>query len=130
MRKDFYILQSVKGLRNACAHNNCIINDMGRGTPQHGASYVVTRELGNIGINRTMRTRKLSNERFIQIATTLYMHQRVASPGAKEKRGERLREFAERMWRNESYYATVVGPVHSGLTFIAKMIEGWYPLPS
>ena len=127
MRKDFYVLQSVKGLRNACAHNNCIINDMGRGTPQHPASHLVTVSLAAIGVSRTTRSNKLSNERFIQIASTLYMHQRIASSGVREKRGNRLREFSQRMRRNEGFYVGVVGPVHSGLAFIGKMIEGWYP---
>jgi abortive infection bacteriophage resistance protein len=97
MRKDFYMLQSVKGLRNACAHNSCVINDMRRGTLQHTASHVVARELGNIGISRSMNTKKLSDERFIQIATTLYMHQRVASSGLRKMRGHRLRELEDRM---------------------------------
>ena len=27
MRDDYYLLQSAKGIRNACGHNNCILNE-------------------------------------------------------------------------------------------------------
>ena len=130
MREDYYMLHDVKGLRNGCAHNNCIINDMGAGTPRHRANNQVARGLGAIGVGQAMRRTKLSNERFIQIATTLYMHQRVASVGVKEKRGRRLREVVQRMNRNRSYYTQLVGPANSGLTFISKMVDGWYPDPT
>lgn len=48
----FYLLQSVKGLRNACAHNSCIINDMKAGGATHRARVAVTRGLGEIGVRR------------------------------------------------------------------------------
>lgn len=130
MREDYYMLHDVKGLRNGCAHNNCIINDMGAGTPRHRANNQVSRGLGAIGVGQAMRRTKLSNERFIQIATTLFVHQRVASPGVREKRGARLREVVQRMNRNRHYYTQLVSPADSGLTFIAKMVDGWYPAPT
>lgn len=68
----FYLLQSVKGLRNACAHNSCIINDMKSGDATHCARAAVTKALGEIGVGRDARRTKLSNERFQQIATTLF----------------------------------------------------------
>lgn len=130
MLEDFYMLQSVKGLRNACAHNNCILNDMGSSTPAYRANNQVAQGLASIGVGRAMRRTKLSNDRFIQIATTLYMHQRIASDGVKANRGVRLRELVQRTKRHEDYYRQLVGPASSGLMFITKMVEGWYPEPT
>lgn len=46
MRNDFYMLQSVKGFRNGCAHNNCIINDLRAGTPPYAPRNDVKSALG------------------------------------------------------------------------------------
>ena len=48
MKDAFYLLQAVKSLRNACAHNNCILNDMGAGSPRDKSRYVVRRKLSTI----------------------------------------------------------------------------------
>ncbi len=42
------ILQGVKSLRNACAHNSYILNNLRADRPQFKPSYVVTRELSTI----------------------------------------------------------------------------------
>lgn len=126
MLNDFYMLQSVKGLRNGCAHNNCIINDMSSGVPAHAARREVQKALGAIGIKREAKRTKMSNERLIQIATTLYMHQRVSSDGVRNKRGERLRVLTSRIERNSAYYDKDAA-VGSGLGFIIDIIRGWYP---
>lgn len=44
----FYMLQSVKALKNACAHNSCILNDLKGGTAQRAVSYDVARALSKI----------------------------------------------------------------------------------
>ena len=48
MADDFYLLQSVKSLRNACAHNNCILNEMSAGKPMFHARNAVSRAVGGI----------------------------------------------------------------------------------
>lgn len=48
MLKEFYVLQAVKSLRNACAHNSCILNNLRADRPLFKPSYVVTRELSTI----------------------------------------------------------------------------------
>ena len=126
LKDDFYLLQSVKGLRNGCAHGSCIINNMGAGNVQYPAKPAVTRALAGIGICRQTRRTKLSNDRFVQIATTLYLHQRIASEGAKERRGAALRALAKRIAENAGYYDQI-GPAGSGLEFLQSMIYGWYP---
>ena len=68
MNKEFYILQAVKSLRNACAHNSSILNNLRADRPQFKPSYVVTRELSTIaGIGLDQRKSKMSNDRMQQI---------------------------------------------------------------
>ena len=128
MADDFYLLQSVKGLRNACAHNNCIINDMTAGKPKHKARYAVMEALGGVdGVGAGQRRSKMSNERFQQIVTTLYMHERLASSGIHEHKCAELAEFVERMNRHLDYYAGNE-QVLSGFDFLTKIIEAWFPV--
>ena len=128
MTDDFYLLQSVKGLRNACAHNNCIINDMTAGKPRHRARYAVMEALGGVdGVGAGQRRSKMSNERFQQIVTTLYMHERLASSGIHEHKCAELAEFVERMNCHLDYYAGNY-QVISGFDFLTKVIGAWFPV--
>ena len=127
MKRQFYLLQSVKGLRNACAHNNCIINDMKAGESKYRVSYEVTKALGTIsGIGKSQRKSKMSNDRFQQIVTTLYLHNRIASEGVARHRAESLAKFVVRMNRNLSYYNRNT-EVMSGFEFLTKVIGAWFP---
>ena len=121
----FYLLQSVKGLRNACAHNSCIINDMKAGGATHRARAAVTKGLGEIGVGKDARRTKLSNERFQQIATTLFLHRHIASSGVVEHRAARLEELVGRMAKHSDYYEPG-GLVLTGFAFIESMVDGWY----
>lgn len=121
----FYLLQSVKGLRNACAHNSCIINDMKAGGATHRARAAVTKGLGEIGVGKDARRTKLSNERFQQIATTLFLHSHIASSGVVEHRSVRLEELLARMAKHSEYYEPG-GLVLTGFAFIESMVNGWY----
>lgn len=126
MLDDFYLLQTVKGLRNACAHNNCIINDMASGRPRYKAGYAVSRALGKVGgIGADQRRAKMSNDRFQQIVNTLYMHKRLASQGVHEHKCVELAEFVKRMNRHLDYYAGNK-QVLSGFEFLSKVIAAWY----
>ncbi len=128
MINDFYLLQSVKGLRNACVHNNCIINDMTAGVPRHKARYAVMEALGRIkSIGAGQRKSKMSNERFQQIITTLYMHKRLASSGVHEHKCIELAQFVKRMNRHQSYYVGNM-QVLSGFEFLTKVIDAWFPV--
>lgn len=128
MLDDFYLLQGVKGLRNACAHNNCIINDMTAGEPRHKARYAVTRALGGVAcVGADQRRSKMSNERFQEIVTTLYMHRSLASDGVHEHVCASLARFVQRMNRHLEYYEGNL-QVLSGFDFLSKVIEAWFPV--
>ncbi|MBR1829945.1 MAG: Abi family protein [Atopobiaceae bacterium] len=130
MIRTFYMLQSVKGLRNACAHNNCIINDMKAGIPKYQVSNEVSQALGAIkGIGARQRQSKMNNDRFQQIVTTLYLNRMLASEGVLEHRSKSLAEFIERMNKHLDYYNGNT-EVLSGFGFLTKVIEAWFPTKS
>lgn len=126
MLDDFYILQNVKCLRNACAHNNCILNDMSSGIPMYKPRAAVSSAIGQIdSIGRSLRRSKLSNDRLQQVATTLFMHQRFASSGVCENRGQSLQVFVDRMFKHIDYYCGNE-QICSAFEFIAKLIAAWF----
>ena len=101
-----FMLMSIRRLRNASAHNSCILNDMGTGGSRHPANYVVIEALSNIpGLGRTTRSKKMSNERIQEIITTCYLHHEIASIGVDRHAGLRLMELEKRMNRHLDYYS-------------------------
>ena len=128
MRNAYYLLQAVKGLRNACAHNNCILNDLASGTAKHNVQPAVSQALARIGgIGAGTRKSKMSNERVQQITTTLYVHQVSVSDGVRKSRSKSLHEFVGRMNRHAGYYRGNL-QVSSAFGFLSKVIDAWYPL--
>lgn len=126
MTSDFYLLQSVKSLRNACAHNNCILNDMSSGKPMHKPQYVLSQAIGSIKrIGKGQRQSRLSNDRLQQIATSLYLHHKLASTGVRQHRAESLATFTARMNKHLDYYKGN-DQITSSFDFITKLVQAWF----
>lgn len=124
-KKRAYELQAVKGLRNACAHNNCIINDLKSGKPMHDVSYAVRNAATRLKLKDVSIKAKLSNERLQHIATTLYLHSNMASSGVKKHQGKQLHDLAKRMYQHEDYYLNN-DQIRTGFAFISGLINGWF----
>lgn len=123
--KRAYELQAMKGLRNACAHNNRIINDLKSGKPRYNVSYAVRNVVTGLKFQDVNVKAKLSNERLQHIATTLYLHSTMASTGVRTNKGKQLRRLVERMYRNEIYYLRN-DQIRTGFAFISGLINGWF----
>ena len=129
MLNEFYIIQAVKSLRNACAHNNCILNNLSAGKPIYEPWHDVMQELSGISsIGPGQRRAKMSNDRMQQIVTTLYTHRKLASRGVSEHRADSLALFVERMNKHVDYYCGNL-QVSTGFEFLAKVINAWFPAP-
>lgn len=127
LQSRFYQLQSVKALRNACGHNNCIIDDLKGGDPSYQIGRNVKNALRAIGYSDITLSTKLSNDRIQQIATTLYLHHLIASSGVVAAKGVQLHQSVDRMYRNAQYYDKN-DPVKSSFSFFKGMIDAWYPI--
>jgi hypothetical protein len=131
-RKDmlsrYYLLMEVKNFRNACAHNNCVLNDLGTAGGARTSGRTVTQALALVpGIGKSQRRLKMRNKRLAQIVTTLFMHRALASEGVKEHTAKSLSAFLARMNKHLEYYKGV-DSVASTFTFLTKVVLAWYPL--
>ena len=94
-----YLLKTVKDLRNAAAHSNCILHDLAAQDAKHKANRNMIQKLS--GIPNKSRSKKLNNERMRQITTLLYTHNLiVTSPGVHNRAATKLSELKDRMNRN------------------------------
>lgn len=103
MKDDFYLLQTIKELRNAAAHSNCIIINMGAKNAKRKTNYNVLRSLK--GISKSTNDNQLQNESMRQIITLLYTHKHlVTSNGVHNHTKVILQELCDRMFKNIDFY--------------------------
>lgn len=99
------IINSVKSLRNACAHNNCLINDLNRigiTKPPH----IIIKFIQSIpNITTSERKANLSSRPLFEFASLLFLYSKVVSPQVKKHRLEELSVlFNERMVKHSEYF--------------------------
>ncbi len=104
--KDVYILRDIVKLRNAVAHNNCILSELNMKKNKYPPSYKIIQFLNNCDIGKDTRSKKLSNSRIRQISYTLYMfNEIVTSDGIKNNVKKDINElFFDRIIKHKEYY--------------------------
>jgi len=130
MQRDFYLFQEIRQLRNACAHSNCILNDLKSVHPAaHKPDPRMMKELSGIKkITRDVRQRKMSNDRIRQITTLLYCYKHfVESKGLLKYHTKELREVFFRRFDEHSDYYKSSEPVLTTFAFFKKVVDNWYP---
>lgn len=103
--KDSELLYSIRDLRNATAHSNCLINKLQKGTVK--PSVKIIKFVSNIdGIGASMRTNKLSNKFLYDFVSLLYVYNEFISVDiVKKKRFEQIQEFVNgRVIRKKDYF--------------------------
>lgn len=104
LEERYYLLLTIKELRNATAHSNCLIHDMGAKDSIHKPNFSVLRALS--GISKTTRDNRLKNERMRQIITLLYAYTVfVTSKGVLKHTKDNLAALVSRMYREIDYYS-------------------------
>lgn len=98
------LLKMLKNLRNACAHNNCIIADL-----QTGITFVPG-ELGNFlatikTISKQQRQKKMSCLPVLEFVSVVYSLRTVASKSIVTKHKRELKKlFEKRMIKHKDYF--------------------------
>lgn len=98
------VLKMLKNLRNACAHNNCIIADLQTGTT------FVPGELGNFlatikTISKQQRQKKMSCLPVLEFVSVVYSLRTVASKSIVTKHKRELKKlFEKRMLKHKDYF--------------------------
>lgn len=102
MEDQAFMMLTISRIRNACAHNNCIINDLSqRNAPR--INNALNRELNSF-LDYKTRDLLLNNPRTHQITTLLYYHQSLIQTGLHEYQTQRLRAVVDRMEAKSQYY--------------------------
>lgn len=130
MVQDYYLFQEIRQLRNACAHSNCILNDLkSMRPPKHKPDLKMMNELSKIRtISKDVRKRKMSNDRIRQITTLLYCYKNyVGSKGLLKYQSKELREVFFRRFDEHSDYYKSSEPILTTFAFFKKVVDNWYP---
>ena len=104
--KYIFILREINKLRNAVAHNSCVLSELDKKDNTHRADTLIINYLKECGIGKENRNNKLKNSRIRQITYTLYMFNIiVSSEGVKGNvKHEVSKLFYERIILNRKYY--------------------------
>lgn len=127
MIDNVYLFLTVKKVRNASAHNNCLLNDLAIRTHKYKVNYDVRQALSQIGIKYNQRKRKMACERTAQVITCLYVHKRIVkSEGTHSHIASRLHEFKARLFRDFDYKfnATIL----TTFQLFEKTIDNWFSI--
>ena len=125
--KYIFILREINKLRNAVAHNSCVLCDLDKKDNLHRAATLVINYLKECGIGKENRNTKLSNSRIRQITYTLYMFNIiVSSEGVKNNvKHDITKLFYGRIILNSKYYNNN-GLLKSIYNYFDKIIEKNY----
>ncbi len=131
MLQEHYVLRSVKALRNATAHNHCIINGFSQGAEpsSYTTPLIIMDSLNAAGMGRTKTRRaKLANLRIAQMAATLY------SLNVFCVHGSTLARNAERLAALRIAYVDQLphyrknNVIVSSFDFLWKLVDIWVPV--
>lgn len=123
MTDEWYLLKSVKSIRNAAAHSNCVLNDLSPNTRKHRPNYNVMDYMGRMGITKTTRENKMSCEKLYQIATLFYVYDKIMpKKGMREYRIKDLQAVIKRMFLHIEYYDKCE-MIESSFIIIKKLVD-------
>ena len=120
-----HMLNSVRSIRNAAAHNSCILNDLSRNASSPTAQIDMKHHLYRF-VNARYAQSRLTNIRIQQIITLLYLHDVfVASDAIHDISFEAIKTlFCERFQKNKAYFDKNV-LIGDTLDFLCQVVDKW-----
>lgn len=121
--KDSELLYSIRDLRNATAHSNCLINKLQKG--KNKPSVKIIKFVSDIdGIGASMRNSKLSNRFLYDFVALIYVYNEfIFSDVVKGRRFKQLQEFfSERVIKNKVYFEKNEC-IKTAYMFVKKIID-------
>lgn len=115
-------LNSVKSLRNACAHNNCIIHNLRKGATK--PSPKISKFISKIpSISKSERKEKLSIRPLYEFVSLLFLYDRVAFDTVKIHRFNEVKELVNtRMIKHYEYFSNQQ-IVKASYSFVKKVVD-------
>lgn len=116
------LLHIVRSLRNATAHNNCIIANLNRGTSTPPLEIKDAVKKIN-GISKSQRQKNLSSRPMLEFVTMLYVYNEIVTENVKQSRLKELKSlFYGRMLEKKSFFADN-SLIKNSYSFACVMIE-------
>lgn len=126
-----YPMRSIKSLRNAAAHNNCILNQLtrSRSNNTHVNKKVVSFVSQNNLIGKAQRINCMEMQAVHDFVTLLYViHKAVNSEGIKRKMIEELHWLIDGRFLKHKEYFQKNNSLMTVYDFMRKMIDNYFPL--
>ncbi|HHU12948.1 MAG TPA: Abi family protein [Clostridiaceae bacterium] len=122
------MLHAARSVRNAAAHNSCLINDL-RTKDRKQPIFRISAKVGSVkGIGKQERITKMANPRIREIVTTLYLHRElVTSAGIRRHTAAELQRIKARFGKRICYDDQPI--VGTTFVFLGKLIDAWFPSP-
>ncbi len=123
-QSNFYdgVLSSIKSLRNACAHNNCIVHNLKKGSTF--ATKLVREFVASIpNITKSERQRFLSSRAMYELTTLVYLYNEVVFEPVKKHGLIELYNLVNfRMKKHEEYFKNQE-TVKNSYLFFKKIVD-------
>lgn len=119
---DFKLLNIAKSLRNACAHNNCILVDLSENSAQPPRK--ISEEIAKYScVTKGERKNKLTCRPLLEITVLLIEYRKHVFPKSGTNAGQKLKDFANNRMIENSHYFDGNPKVKSSLQFLKKIID-------
>lgn len=120
----YYLINPVRILRNAAAHNNCLLINLNK-VPKLSFNFEhkVSKFLGDRKIKNTSLNKQLSKPLVHDFCVMLYLYSQVAPTSAQKHTFEELKElFLGRFIKNKEYHSNNY-LISSSYEFVVKVID-------
>lgn len=123
----YYFMNPVRLLRNAAAHNNCLLIGLNKSPDTtFNFEYKVSSFLGTTGIKNTSLNRQLSKPIIHDFCVLLFLSSKVAPPKAQYYTFIELKKlFEERIFKHKEYYNNNA-LIASAFQFMYSVVEVFY----
>jgi len=121
------MLQAARSLRNACAHNSCILNDLSRAKNAPTVQLDVRRRLYQTVLPASYIQPRLRCARVGQILTLLYLHEHfVTSEHIRRIRLEEIKHvICDRFQKHQEYFSENY-IISDTFSFLKSVLDNWY----
>ena len=116
------ILNLVRSLRNAAAHNNCILYDLNPGTtvpPQAIIKFVK----GIPGITTSSRRKRLSSRAILEFVALIYVYDQIVTGKVKKHRFKELDDLFNKRMKEKAGFFKNNQLINSTYTFLQKIVN-------
>lgn len=116
-------INTVKSLRNACAHNNCILANLRPDNSCFPNTNITTFVSRNTDIGREAREKNLSKRSMFEFVTLLYVYDVFVSEDLKKHRINELKELVDIRMRRHSEYFDNQQMLLASYDFLKKVVD-------